>query len=1057
MAEQSGSTDPNDAIHEVIEEIPSSTPVASGKEAETTEVTSNSDEPVAVEITPKSPAVNSTPAIQKPRRGSQLKKVTTPAVAAPSPPTTRFTAGKKKAEQQKKRGKGNPPPLGSLPEAEAQAESNEGQTEPRRSLWPGDMASISAPKDDGGRESVTVYKQIEVAMHNLNASSHATEQYDWIQEAERCLQVLSTPLSEYKEMIGSDVYEEFERARQKSPSKVAWYHENMMSSVAAYILSFGEVSAAKDTQLVAEEEAKKQGKPLSSKQKKDMWDARVKEVCASWNSQVFKYATVVNPSLGLEFLATVRELHNTLARVEKSKREVAHSVGLDRVKAFASAGIHNSLKIELLKVHYSDEKTREQYHHPAKFDVDNDLRPWLQQWALWLSLELLSCDIVRKIGIMRSPKEEDKEEKAARLEAEVDKFRVYFEDIRDRFWTTIWYPIEDRQDVHLNIKRAKRLVYRYYVWHLQSEKAHACFLLWRNAVHKYTMYNNQDPLCRGLITLSDWEMENCPWWVEQTCDDENVVCVADAEQVCWDKVLKEEDPFNVSHGRFESGEKDDVIAQAEFLEPSSKVDGLVLDTSRTKKQREARQSSKADEEEDAGGNTPTGKVNEQRNPGSGKYKHFPRASSGVRRKFDWLIAETLSYLNSIREGRTRSAKKATTKEKAPKQLKKKRDEPAEAEPVPDAETPVAEVDPIVPDPVAATSSPAVEEQATGHDKSVQKEDARSKKRSKKQANLQLLYEGCFREDVYFPMKNRCVIVKSSLKETHDLLHGNKTKTIEDPVPIVEELKKMCVALDSKRAGGYLMNNKQVPTAADCLYLDLPTGLKIDEDDTVPAWNIFPGEDDLPRKLMGLGRIILDDRCLIILHQGTLRNAQQIADALDTYSGIWKQVTTYDVQSDLPQFDEHRNYKPSTCLGSLHQPAKANPEPSATPPKSLGKKSLGDDDDLDDIFGDRETQSAEQVVEPERRPLGGFSYGGFLNRINYQDPLIFSPEQSYRLPEYAEGRTGLLAQFPSSAGGTPESSVYRSPKRNPFVLDEASDDDEGIVSLESDGEPFDRSH
>ncbi|KAL3679267.1 hypothetical protein R1sor_022223 [Riccia sorocarpa] len=182
------------------------------------------------------------------------------------------------------------------------------------------------------------------ASHRLQANRGGDAQLE---------RVLSTPLSEYKEMIGTDVFEEFERARVKSPAKTVWYHENMTSTAVAYILSFGEVSAAKDAQLVAEEEAKKQGKPLSSKQKKDMWDARVKEVCASWSSQVFKYATMVNVSLGSEFLATVRELHNNLARVEKSKREVAYSIGLDRVKACASAGIHNSLKIELLKVHYS--------------------------------------------------------------------------------------------------------------------------------------------------------------------------------------------------------------------------------------------------------------------------------------------------------------------------------------------------------------------------------------------------------------------------------------------------------------------------------------------------------------------------------------------------------------------------------------------------------------------------------------------------------------------------------------------------------------------------------
>ncbi|KAL3688133.1 hypothetical protein R1sor_014442 [Riccia sorocarpa] len=126
-------------------------------------------------------------------------------------------------------------------------------------------------------------------------------------------------------------------------------------------------------------------------------------------------------SKGNPFLLNKRKRCGTLVlkKVEKSKREVAHSVGLDRVKAFALAGIHNSLKIELLKVHYSDEKTREKYHHPTKFDVDNDLRPWLAQWALWSSLELLSCDIVRKIGIVRGPKEEDDDERTARLDAEV--------------------------------------------------------------------------------------------------------------------------------------------------------------------------------------------------------------------------------------------------------------------------------------------------------------------------------------------------------------------------------------------------------------------------------------------------------------------------------------------------------------------------------------------------------------------------------------------------------------------------------------------------------------
>ncbi|KAL3682987.1 hypothetical protein R1sor_001009 [Riccia sorocarpa] len=203
---------------------------------------------------------------------------------------------------------------------------------------------------------VHVYKAIEVAMHNLNASSHATVQYDWIQDAERCRQVLSTPLNAYKAMIGDDVYEEFEKSRLKAPPNKAWYNENMTADAASYILSYAEVTTAKDLQPDVEaEEEKRLGKSLSTKQKKDLWDAKVKEVCASWQHVVFKYATIVNPQLGPEFLETLRELHDQLAKIEKSKREISYSVGVDCVKAFASAGIHNALKLELLRAHYDAE------------------------------------------------------------------------------------------------------------------------------------------------------------------------------------------------------------------------------------------------------------------------------------------------------------------------------------------------------------------------------------------------------------------------------------------------------------------------------------------------------------------------------------------------------------------------------------------------------------------------------------------------------------------------------------------------------------------------------
>ncbi|KAL3688163.1 hypothetical protein R1sor_014472 [Riccia sorocarpa] len=214
--------------------------------------------------------------------------------------------------------------------------------------------------------------------YRVITSSHATVQYDWIQDAERCRQVLSTPLNAYKAMIGDDVYEEFEKSRLKAPPNKAWYNENRTAAAASYILSYAEVTAAKDLQPDVEaKEEKRLGKALTSKQKKEMWDAKVKEVCASWQHVVFKYATIVNPQLGPEFLETVRELHDQLAKIKKSKREISYFVGVDRVKAFASAGIHNALKLELLRAHYGDVTMKTKFHHPESNDVDDDIRPWL--------------------------------------------------------------------------------------------------------------------------------------------------------------------------------------------------------------------------------------------------------------------------------------------------------------------------------------------------------------------------------------------------------------------------------------------------------------------------------------------------------------------------------------------------------------------------------------------------------------------------------------------------------------------------------------------------------
>ncbi|KAL3700166.1 hypothetical protein R1sor_018188 [Riccia sorocarpa] len=183
---------------------------------------------------------------------------------------------------------------------------------------------------------------------------------------------------------------------------------------------------------------KKQDKSLTAKQKKDMWDLKVREVCGTWYNVVFKYATIVNPNLGPEFLSTVRELHNSLSRQPKAEREVVYNVGVDRVKAFAAAGIHKDLKLELLKAHYSNAATKAKYHHPVANDIEIDIRPWLAQWSLWSNLEVISQDLAEKCLKIVLSAEFMLEDLTDRLDEELTNFIAYFTDVRDTYWEKIW-------------------------------------------------------------------------------------------------------------------------------------------------------------------------------------------------------------------------------------------------------------------------------------------------------------------------------------------------------------------------------------------------------------------------------------------------------------------------------------------------------------------------------------------------------------------------------------------------------------------------------------------
>ncbi|KAL3690169.1 hypothetical protein R1sor_016478 [Riccia sorocarpa] len=371
------------------------------------------------------------------------------------------------------------------------------------------------------------------------------------------------------------------------------------------------------------------------------------------------------------------------------------------------------------------------------------------------------------------------------------------------------------------------------------------------------MYTKKDTFSRDLDVLSDWEILNYPWWIEQRT--ESPKFVADAETLCWEKVQKEEEPFDVSKDKFEDSDKKGQLEEARHLEPSPNIDGLVVDTSRTKKQKESKLK-KSEDVEGEEGQTPKGKPKPPKNPGSGRSS---RTKNGKEKE------ETT---------------KETTKETS-KDRRKKKDQ-SDDETVHVSQQQPTSNEPMEVQPESAT--PTVEEQP---EPATARKDGRQRKRAKKIADGLRLYEGFFRADQFIDIPNQFAVLKTSLKSTVDILHANKTRTKKFPVPIIDELKKMCTAVAPMRMAGFLLNKKQVSFAADCLYLDLPSGLNLDVDDNgPPLWNVYPTEDDLPRKLMTLGKSILDDHgCLIILHSGSLRSTQQIADALDAYCQVWSPV------------------------------------------------------------------------------------------------------------------------------------------------------------------------
>ncbi|KAL3676855.1 hypothetical protein R1sor_026803 [Riccia sorocarpa] len=318
-------------------------------------------------------------------------------------------------------------------------------------------------------------KEMEVAMHNLNITSHATVQYDWIQDAERTLQVLSTPLVEYKPLLGDKVFHELEESRKKTTTR-GWYSVNMTITAGAYVMSYSEVMAAQKELGLMEKDMERKGTPWTEKQKNDKWKRMLSEATRHWNNLIQKHATIVNPQLGPEFMSTVRELQTTLSQQEKGKRDVKVEVGIDRIKAFAAAPVPPELKVKLLKS-------------------------------------------VESIAEVQAEEE--------------DKFLFHVEEYKNKFWKELWNSgSQDRIVNHVG-RRAKRVFFRYSVWVRQFEVFPACFTYWRKPPSdQFSMFSDDDGQSRKYDDLGDWERAKCPFYVDYV--DDPPIMFDEMEQLCYD-------------------------------------------------------------------------------------------------------------------------------------------------------------------------------------------------------------------------------------------------------------------------------------------------------------------------------------------------------------------------------------------------------------------------------------------------------------------------------------------------------------------------------------------
>ncbi|KAL3693092.1 hypothetical protein R1sor_006743 [Riccia sorocarpa] len=692
-------------------------------------------------------------------------------------------------------------------------------------------------------------------------------------------------------------------------------------------------------------------------------------------------------------MSTVRELQTTLALQEKGKKDVKVEVGIDRIKAFASASVPRDLKIKLLKVHYSsDAALRSASFHPQGNDLDNDIRPWLHQWAMWAMLEtyclnMLSSCVALHAAIVTEEVVAEEEE----------KFLKHFDSYRQKVWKTVWNSGKNDRHLIIDGRRAKRLFFRYAVWVRVFETLPACFTLWRLPPDEtYSMFSNDDPFSTKWDDLADWERANCPFYREQM--ESPVTMYDDWESHCY--------------GRFQEWVTAEV-ALAESSQQPERIPELEaeLKTAQEKLQQvfdpRKLQSLSADE-------------------CLAQAKEFePRADQVVttftklkRKKDDQMPkTPTIEVDEEAKDGGNFGGADSTPT--APKSNRRPRKKKAEIAPEVPAHNPSRE-------PVEAVEA-AVED--TGTAAETAPEIRTAKRIKKKSAETKDFVNGEYRQDLQFAMERKWVPVEASLGNVFHALRSKKQGAgSRAAVPALEAISSMCARLRAvgRRPKPFMIKNSKSDQGADLIMYDIPSGRAASPDSEVPAWNLFPAAANYPRHVLNLASKLLDDnRFVIIFHARSLESSQQIIDNLEAMKVEWKPFLSYDVCNDAPPYVPRSKLSAEVIVRAKRSLVVPKQEYWPFDKNNTGRDTLT-------IFNYNSKLQTSREGEVKKMPDSARSTA----KPNAWVERLHSPSRS-GLPSYTENMVNYLADLP-----TPPSTRAALQKQNihgraiNFVDDEA---------------------